>query len=105
MSRIVGRRNLAEVRWAHNRRAGRPIAMPDAHWMHIRRPPGSLGSRGVHHLLFRQGRGRSLTWLDDEHRHLIMPLALWDVSGQLDAAAALFREVTERPPLSPEAGP
>jgi len=29
-------------------------------------------------------------WLDDEHRHLIMPLALWDATEQIEAAARRF---------------
>ena len=34
---------------------------------------------------------RAPRWLDEGHRHLIAPLALWDVTDQLEAAAALFR--------------
>jgi hypothetical protein len=44
----------------------------------------------------RQGPGQHrrpapVVWLDDRHRHLIAPLALWDIAEQLEAVAELFR--------------
>jgi hypothetical protein len=105
MNRIAGRRNLAEVRWVLNRRGGRPIAVPDAHWMRIRQTPGPLGRLRVRHVLICQGQRRPPTWLTSEQRHLIMPIALWDVADQIEAATALSRELTGRPPSSPEAAP
>lgn len=73
--------------------------MPDAHWMHIRRIQRPLGRRDVRHVLIRHGNRRRPTWVTAEQRHLIMPLALWDAAEQIEAAAALFRELTGRPPV------
>jgi hypothetical protein len=100
VTRILAGRSLAEVRWVLNRRAGQPIATPEAHWMHIRRTPRPLGQRRVvRHVLNRQGQRRSPKWLTAEQRHQIMPFALWDAGEQIEAAAALFRELTGRPPV------
>ena len=99
MSRIAGGGGLAEVRWVLDQRAGQPIAMPDAQWMHVRRTPWPLGRRRVRHVLIRQGRQRRPTWLTAAQRHLIMPFALWDAAEQIEAASALFRELTGQPPV------
>jgi hypothetical protein len=53
----------------------------------IRRPPGCRDVRTVH----RWQPTRIARWLDDTQRHLILPLALWDVADQLMAAAELDR--------------
>jgi hypothetical protein len=57
-----------------------------------------MARRRVRYVHIRQGRRRTPAWLTAEQRHLTMPLALWDAAEQIEAAAALFRELTRRPP-------
>ena len=39
---------------------------------------------------------RPLVWLDAEHRRLVAPLALWDVTEQLEQAASLYGKAARR---------
>jgi hypothetical protein len=50
--------------------------------VHVAHVCPETGSRRV-----RAGGAVAVRWLDDEHRHLIMALALWDATEQIEAAA------------------
>jgi hypothetical protein len=65
------------IGWALDRRVGPPRRRSEVHVAHIHR---DLGARRL-----------TVRWLDEETRRLIAPLALWDITDQLEDAAALFR--------------
>jgi len=95
VSRIAAAVDLADVRWVRGRRDRRADPGHVFAWALERRnrPPRRSAAVHVAHLcpvsVSRRVRP-AVHWLDDEHRHLIMPLALWDATEQIEAAARRF---------------
>ena len=94
MSRIGTAGSSAQVRWVRIRSG---LALGDGQafdGMHVGRSRTSRCGIDVSRMHLGPERGRRhadpMAWLDFEHRHLIMPLALWDLSEQIAAAALLF---------------
>jgi hypothetical protein len=93
MSRIAAVGNLADVRWVHAGEVWRGHPRHSVALAHIRRGYPRRSARKVprtHAWQIRRVRA-VFHWLDDNHRHLIMPLALWDATEQIEAAARRFR--------------
>ena len=96
MSRTCGRPNVADVHWVHKQVAGPGRIRQPVDRVHICRVQALSRVRHVHPALNRHGRCVAIAWLDDEQRRLIMPLALWDVATQIDAASVLFSREAAR---------
>jgi hypothetical protein len=81
---VAGRRR--SLRWAHGRQELAVRRRRDVHLVHKMQACVAVGRPGT----------PPPAWLDHAQRHLIAPLALWDITDQLLEAAERFRRITGR---------